>query len=150
MYIANCLYMGSEVSIIAKTELVLETLISSVADERGNGDIDVLEIIEDKDSNPAVHVKRAGDEIMDDKEMIKQRRRCRESERILLLELIRIRDFFKSLSTEHLAYAKTANAELREYLKSKSYAYEYAVERINKLVENEKDIIEGVGNNDNM
>ena len=30
MYIANCLYMGSEVAIIAKTELVLDNLIASI------------------------------------------------------------------------------------------------------------------------
>lgn len=49
MYIADCLYMGSEVSIIAKSELVLKTLISSIGNERGNGDIDVLDIVPSKD-----------------------------------------------------------------------------------------------------
>ena len=57
MYVADCLYMGSEVSIIAKSELVLKTLISSVDDERGNGDIDVLDIVTDKDFQPVVHAK---------------------------------------------------------------------------------------------
>lgn len=55
MYIADCLYMGSEVSIIAKSELVLKTLISSVGDERGNADINVLDIVTDKDVQPVVH-----------------------------------------------------------------------------------------------
>lgn len=49
MYVADCLYMGSEVSIIAKSELVLKTLISSIGNERGNGDIDVLDIVPSKD-----------------------------------------------------------------------------------------------------
>ena len=62
MYVADCLYMGSEVSIIAKSELVLKTLISSVGDERGNGDIDVLDIVTDKDFQPVVHGGWVGDE----------------------------------------------------------------------------------------
>lgn len=55
MYIADCLYMGSEVSIISKSELVLKTLISSIGDERGNGDIDVLDIVPSKDVQPVVY-----------------------------------------------------------------------------------------------
>lgn len=49
MYIANCLYMGSEVEITAKTELVLDNLIASII-HGSDDDFDVLEVLTDKPS----------------------------------------------------------------------------------------------------
>lgn len=49
MYIANCLYMGSEVAITAKTELVLANLIASITCG-SNDDFEVLEVLTDKPS----------------------------------------------------------------------------------------------------
>lgn len=42
MYVADCLYKGSEISISAKSLSVLKTVISAVGDERFDGDISVL------------------------------------------------------------------------------------------------------------
>ena len=48
MYIANCLYMGSEVAITAKTELVLDNLIASIICSRDD-DFEVLEVLTDEE-----------------------------------------------------------------------------------------------------
>lgn len=47
MYIANCLYMGSEVEITAKTELVLDNIIASIICG-SDDDFEVLEVLTDK------------------------------------------------------------------------------------------------------
>lgn len=49
MYIANCLYMGSEVAITAKTELVLDNIIASIICG-SDDDFEVLEVLTDKPS----------------------------------------------------------------------------------------------------
>lgn len=48
MYIANCLYMGSEVVVMAKTELVLDNLIASII-HGSDDDFDVLEVLTDEE-----------------------------------------------------------------------------------------------------
>lgn len=48
MYIANCLYMGSEVEITAKTELVLDNLIASIICG-SDDDFEVLEVLTDEE-----------------------------------------------------------------------------------------------------
>lgn len=48
MYIANCLYMNSEVVVMAKTELVLDNLIASII-HGSDDDFEVLEVLTDEE-----------------------------------------------------------------------------------------------------
>lgn len=57
-----------------------------------------------------------------------------------ILKLRGLGDFFKDLSAEHYDYMSIDDVELRAYHKGKSNAYALAADRIDKLIENEKDI----------
>lgn len=59
-----------------------------------------------------------------------------------ILKLRGVRDSFKDLSIEHGSYYLDINddPELKAFHKGKSFAYDIAAERIDRIIENEKDI----------
>lgn len=58
-----------------------------------------------------------------------------------ILKLRGLRDFFKDLSVEYWShYTDVDDPLLKEYYKGKNHAYDVAAERIDRLINHEKDI----------